>query len=105
MGEPDEIPVAVERHPAYRVLTARPGPDHPGVVVSLAQLRLSPEQHLGPLRCADGIRPEQAYGQILDLVQRTPGLPLGLTFDGGLAVTVTDYRLAEQRWERQSGEG
>lgn len=74
-------------------------------MVSLAQLRLSPEQHLGPLRCADGIRPEQAYGQILDLVQRTPGLPLGLTFDGGLAVTVTDYRLAEQRWERQESAG
>ena len=92
--------VAVERRLAYRLLTAPPSEGHQGPVVSLAQLRQDPEEHLGPLRCATGLTSEEAYRQVLDLLPTMPGVPLGLTFDGGIAVTYTDFRLAEQRWAR-----
>lgn len=87
--------VGVEFYPAYRVLTVEPGPGYSGRVVSLARVRENPEEYLGPLRCD---QPQAAYRQLVELAVTMPGHPLGLTFDGGIAVTHTDYRLAEQRW-------
>lgn len=36
--------------------------------------------------------------QIAAFVRRYPSQPVGLTFDGGMAITATDYRAAEQRY-------
>ena len=63
----------------------------------MSLLRQVPEEYLGPLRCQ---APDAAYRQALDMAESMPGVPLGLTFDGGIAVTHTDYRLAEQRWNQ-----
>lgn len=97
-----ELLVAVEHTPAYRVLTANPQEGTRGRVVPLDELRRDPERYLGPLHCAASLGPApEAYQRILDLVERTHGVPLGLTFDGGIAVTYTDYRLAERRWDER----
>ncbi|MBX3167792.1 MAG: hypothetical protein KF760_10290 [Candidatus Eremiobacteraeota bacterium] len=87
--------VALEYHPAYRVITVAPLPAWAGLKVPLSLLRQLPEEYLGPLRCDS---PQAAYRQVLELAETMPGVPLGLTFDGGIAITHTDYRLAEQRW-------
>lgn len=94
------LQVAIETHAAYWVLTANPPPGHPGAVVPLARLVAEPESYLFPLMCAPDRTAEQAYREVLELLPSMPGVPLGLTFDGGIAVTHTDYRLAEQRWEK-----
>lgn len=96
-----EILVALEHHSAYRLITVNPAPTWSGMKVALSLLRQVPGEYLGRLRCQ---APQAAYQQVLDLAESMPGVPLGLTFDGGIAVTQTDYRLAEQRWN-QSAEG
>lgn len=92
--------VAIESHDAYWVLTADPPSGHPGEIVPLTRLVTEPETFLSPLRCAPDRTAEQAYSEILGLLPSMPGVPLGLTFDGGIAVTYTDYSLAEQRWKK-----
>ena len=89
--------VAVECQPAYRVVTVEPGAAYAGPTIPLALIRRQPEEYLGPLHCQDA---QASYLQILDLGASMPGVPLGLSFDGGIAVTHTDYRLAEQRWQK-----
>ena len=89
-----------QQHPAYWLVVLNPPPDYPGETVPLSALRENPERHLGPLQCQPGLTPELAYQQILEVVLMSPGVPLGLTFDGGIAVTYTDYHLAVKRWER-----
>lgn len=93
-----EIQVALEHHPAYRIVTLDPAPSWSGLKVPLSLLRQVPGEYLGPLLCED---PVSAYAQVLQMAESMPGVPLGLTFDGGIAVTATDYRLAEQRWQAQ----
>lgn len=89
--------VALEHHPAYRVITVDPLPTWSGLKVPMSLLRQVPSEYLGSLLCE---APQAAYQQVLDLAESMPGVPLGLTFDGGIAVTHTDYRLAEQRWNQ-----
>lgn len=101
----DEILVAVDHHPAYRVVTVDPPPGASGVLMPLSRLLQGVEECLGPLKCVLPSTSEQAYQQFLGLVLAMPGVPLGLTFDGGIAVTATDYRLAEQRRQSLSIDG
>lgn len=65
-------------HPAWRTVTCvLTPPDGPCI----------------PWREVDLDHPE-----LLQLCEQNPGVPLGLTFDGGIAVTATDYALAERRF-------
>ncbi len=93
-----EVLVAIDYHPAYRLLIVNPQPGAPGAVMPLTRLLQSVEEYLGPLKCTSPTTSEEAYQQFLELALGMPGIPLGLTFDGGIAVTATDYHLAEQRW-------
>ncbi len=64
-----------EGHPAWRTVTCMPHP--PGIPWEEVELE---------------------HPELLRLCAENPGVPLGLTFDGGIAVTATDYALAERRW-------
>lgn len=72
--------VIYEGHPAWRTVTCMPHP--PGIPWDEVELE---------------------HPDLLRLCAENPGVPLGLTFDGGIAVTANDYALAERRWaERPS---
>lgn len=69
-----------EGHPAWRTVTCMPHP--PGIPWDEVEVE---------------------HPDLLRLCEENPGVPLGLTFDGGIAVTANDYALAERRWaERPS---
>ena len=82
---------------AYSVFCCGVSADTPGTVVDLSELHQILQR--------DPYPPE-SVAQLLELLPEMPGVPLGLTFDGGIAVTATDYRLAESRWKKeQEGPG
>lgn len=43
---------------------------------------------------------QKAVPGILELVRRFPGTPIGLTWNGGIAITRNDYHYAEQTYRR-----
>lgn len=100
--------IAIEHCPSYRVVTvltpAQCACEQLTTTVALSIVRQDPERYLGPLVCAPGLSLTDSYEKVLDLALTMPGVPLGLTFDGGIAVTQTDYRLAVQRWEQRQSE-
>lgn len=44
------------------------------------------------------VQPESdVAARVMALARQQPGMPIGLTWDGGMAITATDYRAAEKR--------
>jgi len=91
LGVENLVWVSVLKHPAYSVFCAGVPADAAGTVVPLSELQKA---------VSGGSFPPEVLAQLAELLQQMPGVPLGLTFDGGIAVTASDYRLAESRWNK-----
>lgn len=94
--------VSISRHPAYWVLTSGVSAGASDTILPMSALWDNPRNVLGQLRGLEADSYERVISELLGLLGDMPGVPLGLTFDGGIAITATDYRLAESRWERAS---
>lgn len=76
-----------------------------GEVIAFARL----EQASGRARLLahvrrDAGRARSAAFELVAMTHAMPGVPIGLTWDGGLAVTANNYRQAERRLATQLGE-
>jgi hypothetical protein len=81
------------RHPAWQAF-ARVEGDVPADAVPWPAFAAALPARLAALTGRDHAA---LVDQVLALLRDHPGTPIGVTFDGGIAITVGDYRAAERR--------
>ncbi len=95
---------------AYTIFTAlatqshqpQPYVDTPGMrFVAVAELLTRPDRYFRIGRANEHLPDQNVIDTIVTTLQTSPGMPIGLTWNGGIAITFGDYQYAQKMYEQQ----